>query len=203
MAVDDELSQIGRRVREKREEAALTLQELARRSGVATSTIQKVETSQMIPSVAIVMKIARGLGCRASTLVDGSGDEDELSLVHLRADERHLVGRADKLTVERLSGDLFAPALEAWRVRLQPGVSSGAGSIRYEGEELVVCESGTVTFCVDEIDHRLRPGDTLHFKASLPHSWRNDGSAEARFVVTGTLPQKLRALIHDRVASAR
>jgi len=195
--VDEELQGISRRIREARERAELTLQELAHRSGVATSSIQKVETGQMVPSVAVVMKIARGLGVRAGELVDGAGN-DEVSLVHLRPQDRHPVGKPGELVVERMSGDLFAPALETWRVTIHPGATSGKAELRYDGEEWVLCEKGSVTFVVAGTAHRMRAGDTLHFKASLPHAWRNDGSVAARFLVTGTVPEKLRAALAHR-----
>ena len=60
--IDGELAQISRRIRRWREEKGLTLQQLAERSDLATSTVQKVETGQMIPSVAVLLKVARGLG---------------------------------------------------------------------------------------------------------------------------------------------
>jgi len=198
--VDRELARISQRIRASREAAGLTLQELAQKCGVATSTIQKVEKEQMTPSVAVILKIARGLGVRLSELVADAGDE--LEILHLRASERHPIGSPGKLVVERLSGDLFEPALETWRVTLHPGYSSGRGTIQYEGEEVVVCERGVVTFRVGEREFALRAGDTLHFKASLPHAWRNDGEAPARFIVTGTLPKKFRAMMHGRVADA-
>jgi transcriptional regulator with XRE-family HTH domain len=198
--VDAELARISQRVRRLRDEAGLTLQQLAGRSGVATSTIQKVETEQMIPSVAVLMKIARGLGRRVSELVDGGGDE--LESVHLPAEQRHPIGTPGQLLVERLSGDLFDPALETWRVTLHPGVSSGHDAIHYDGEELIICEEGTVVFRLGAREVTLRAGDTLHFKASIPHHWRNDSQAPTRFTVTGTLPNKFRAAMHGRVALA-
>ena len=196
--VDRELARISQRIRESREAAGLTLQELARRSGVATSTIQKVEKEQMTPSVAVILKIARGLGVRLSELV--LDPTDAIEILHLRAGDRRPIGAPGKLVAERLSGDLFEPALETWRVTLYPGFSSGRGTIQYEGEEVVVCERGVVIFHVGERDHVLRAGDTLHFKASIPHSWRNEGDGPARFIVTGTLPKKFRAMMHGRVA---
>jgi quercetin dioxygenase-like cupin family protein len=87
-------------------------------------------------------------------------------------------------------------------VTLWPGASSGRGSIRYDGEELVICEKGSVTLHVGEAEIVLRAGDTLHFKASLPHAWRNDGAAAARFTLTGTLPEKFRAAMRGRLAAA-
>ena len=195
-----ELRGISERVRRLRDERGLTLQELAGKSGVATSTIQKIETAQMVPSVAVLLKVARGLGCRPAELIHDGGDG--LDAIHLRPEERHPVGVADRVVVDRLSGDLSDPALESWRVTLHPGESSGTGDIQYDGEELVLCEEGEVVFRVGASEHRLRAGDTLHFKAALPHAWRNDGNAPARFVVTGTLPHQFRRAMRGlRVAS--
>ena len=198
--VDQELTRISQRIRASREAAGLTLQELAHKSAVATSTIQKVEKEQMTPSVAVILKIARGLGVRLSELVVDASDE--LEILHLRAADRHPIGAPGKLVVERLSGDLFEPTLETWRVTLHPGFSSGRDTIQYAGEEVVVCERGVVIFRVGDRDFALRAGDTLHFKASIPHSWRNDGEKPARFIVTGTLPRKFRAMMHGRLANA-
>lgn len=198
-AVDQELARISQRIREARDAAGLTLQELAANSGVATSTIQKVETEQMIPSVAVVLKIARGLGTHVSQLVQ-EGDES-LEVSHVSARERHEIGKKGKLLVERLSGDLLEPALEMWRVTLHPGVSSGRQAIEYDGEEIAICEAGEVTFCLGEQEYLLATGDSLHFKASIPHFWRNDGSSPARFTVTGTLPRKFRAALRQQMGS--
>jgi len=196
--VEAELARIGQRVRRWRAERGLTLQELARRSGLATSTVHKVESAQMIPSVAVLLKLARGLGRRPAELVHDEGAAVEW--VHLRAGSRAPVGVEDRLVVERLSGDLFDPVLEAWRVTVHPGVSGGDDAIEYEGEELVIVEAGRVVFRVGDHEHALDAGDTLHFKARAPHGWRNDSDAPARFVVIGTLPRPLRAAMRGRLA---
>lgn len=198
-AVDEELARISQRIREARDGAGLTLQELAAKSGVATSTIQKVETEQMIPSVAVILKIARGLGMHVSQLVQEG--EETLEVSHISARERHEIGSKDKLIVERLSGDLLEPALEMWRVTLYPGVSSGRQAIEYDGEEIAVCEAGQVTFCLGEQEYVLATGDSLHFKASIPHFWRNDGDSPARFTVTGTLPRKFRVALRQQMGA--
>jgi transcriptional regulator with XRE-family HTH domain len=195
--LDGELARIGQRVRRWREERHFTLQELARRSGLATSTVHKVESAQMIPSVAVLLKLARGLGRRPAELVHDESAAAELA--HRPAGARTSVGVEGQLVVERLSGDLLDPALEAWRVTVHPGVSGGE-DVRYEGEELVWVEEGEVTFRVDGRDVVLGAGDGLHFKARMPHGWRNASDAPARFVVVGTLPRELRAALQGRVA---
>lgn len=197
--IEGELARINQRVRQWREEQGLTLQQLAERSDLAPSTVQKVETGQMIPSVAVLLKLARGLGRRVAELVHDA--DPERDLVHLRADQRAPLGVPDKMMVERLSADLAEPALEMWRVTLHPGVSSGRAPIQYEGEELALCERGQVAFRVGDEETILRTGDSLHFKATLPHSWHNPGRSPARFLIVGTLPQQLRRAIQRRVAA--
>ena len=196
-SIDGEIARINARIRRWREDAGITLQELGKRSGLATSTVQKVETGQMIPSVAVLLKLSHGLGRRPTELIR-EGDSD-LDIAHVRAEDRDRTGHEKSMVIERLSGDLSDPALEMWRIHLQPDASSGSGSIHYEGEQIVVCEKGRVTFTIGGDDYELEAGDSLHFKAHLPHSWQNRGRREARFTVTGTLPAKFRAMIRSRV----
>jgi len=199
--IESDLARISRRIREWRKQKGLTLQELAERSGLATSTIQKIEAGQMIPSVAVLLKVARGLGRRPAELVHDGANEPDAILV--RSGARHPVGVRGQMWVERLSGDLSGSALESWRVTLHPGVSSGRGTIQYDGEELVVCEAGSVTFRVGEDEHVLGPGDSLHFRASIPHRWRNDGAEVTRFTVTGTVPPSVRAAVQGPLRRLR
>ena len=192
--MDEALDQISRRVRRWREEQKLSLHELASRSEVAASTIQKIETGQMVPSVAVLLKVARGLGRRPAELVGDEPDEQEVVL--LRAKQHPTISHSKKARIERLSGDLFDPAIELWRIQLQPGAGSGKGEYAYDGEEVVICEEGQVTYRVTGEDHRLEAGDTLHFKAALPHQWWNSGDTTARFVVAGSYPKGLRSKLH-------
>ena len=195
--IDGEVARIAKRLRNAREAKMLTLHELARRSGVAASTIQKVETQQMVPTVAVLLKIARGLGQELGDLL--RSPSDDACVVHLRAEERHTVGGRSGLLAERLVGDIFEPVLEVWRLTHHPGSGSGRGRLSYEGESLVLCESGEITFRIGDEEFVLRPGDSLHFKRTAPHDWRNNGSEPAQFVVIGTLPRELRASLHKRL----
>jgi transcriptional regulator with XRE-family HTH domain len=199
-SIDGEIARISARIRRWREEAGLTLQELANRSDLATSTVQKVETGQMIPSVVVLLKLSHGLGRRPSELIR-EGDAD-LDIAFVRASERDRTGHEKSMVIERLSGDLSDSSLEMWRVHLHPEASSGSAPIHYAGEELVVCEKGRVVFTIGDEEYDLDAGDSLHFKAHLPHSWRNRGRRVAVFTVTGTLPARFRAMLRSRVTGA-
>jgi transcriptional regulator with XRE-family HTH domain len=198
--IDDQIATISQRIRRWREEKGLTREELGSRSGLATSTVHKVETGQMIPSVAVLLKLAHGLGRRPTEMIQDADADTVVAVV--RAGEREEVSLRERMTVERISGDVLDPTLEMWRVTLHPGMSSGHRPIQYDGEALIVCEKGRLTVRVGDEEHVLANGDAIHYKASIPHFWRNDGRAVARFTITGTLPRELRSLIHRRVAHA-
>ena len=195
--MDEALEHLSRRVRRWREELDLSLHELGARSDVAASTIQKVETGQMIPSVAVMIKIARGLDRRPSELVSDDSHEDDVVL--LRSKEHPVIGAGSKLRVERLSGDLFDPAIEVWRIKVAPGYGSGRGKYAYEGEEVVICEEGEGTFTIADQDYIVGVGDSLHFKANLPRQWWNSGDQAARFLIAGNFPKGLRSKLHREI----
>jgi quercetin dioxygenase-like cupin family protein len=197
-AVDAEIARLAQRVRQWREEAGYTLQELADRSDDATSTFLKVESFLLVPRVAVLLKFARGIGRSPCELVSEAPTEH--SVVHLEAADRHPVGNRRRMLVERLSGDLADAAVEMWRITVQPGYGSGRGTIAYSGEELVLGEQGELSFRIGEEEYRLRAGDVLHFKAQAPHSWRNEGKSAARFLILGTLSPALREALHRRIS---
>ncbi len=63
----------------------------------------------------------------------------------------------------------------------------------------MICEEGQVTYRVGGEDYVLEAGDTLHFKAALPHQWWNSGDTPARFVIAGSYPKGLRSKLHRQV----
>lgn len=200
IAVDEQIAQISRRIRHWRSEEDLTLQQLAERGGLATSTVQKVETGQMMPSVAVLLKLAHGLGRHIAELLDD--DDPSVDVFHSKGCERQSLRAGGRVVAERLSGNIARCALETWQVTLEPGASSGSDPIRYDGEQVVICEDGVVTFRMDQDEYVLERGDSLHFRASIPHAWYNRGEVTARFSITGTMPVVFRSLMKAQIASA-
>lgn len=63
------LAELSNYIRRAREKIGLTLNELSEQSGVAPSTIQKIESRQIIPSIAVILKIAAGLGVETGEMI--------------------------------------------------------------------------------------------------------------------------------------
>lgn len=178
------LRKMAERLRRTREEAGLSLRQLAERAGVAASTIQKVESGKIVPSVAVMVRLADALNRRAAHFIEDDGQT--LTDVRLlrRGSGRRVGKPAAPVIFEHIAEPLLDPRMEAFRVTVKPGAHSGGEEpITYRGEEIVLCTRGTLVFEMRGQEYRLRPGDTLHFKGNIPHTWRNPGPGEAEMIM--------------------
>ena len=67
----DFLSQLGEQLRARRQDAGLTVQQLADRSGVSRRMLTQIELGQANPSLVTVDKVARALGTDFASLARG------------------------------------------------------------------------------------------------------------------------------------
>ena len=180
LEIDAYLDKIATRLRAWRSAQGMTLQQVASRSGVAASTIQKVESQQMVPTIAVLFKIARGLGRSPVDLLDDASGLPEV--FHRSSSEDD----ADAATTHKLTGRLANAQLSTWRVRHGPGEGAEAPHLGPRGEVLIICESGRLEASVGERTFTLEPGDSLHCKTRQGLGWRATGDGPAEFMVIGT-----------------
>lgn len=176
------LARLGEKVAAARRAAGISMAELAARSGVAASTVHKVEAGVMVPGVAVLLKIAAGLGRPVSGFLDDSPATGCLQIVAAR--DRPLIrSPSHKIRIQRLAGPLPGSTLEAYLLVLAPGAHSGSEPFVHRGAEIANCLSGRIRFTVDGQDVMMGPGDTLHFRGGLAHRWRQVGRERARLVL--------------------
>jgi len=183
-----EMELIATRIRRWREDAFLTLQELATRAGVSASTIHKVENNQTIPTLTVFLKIAAGLGRSPADLLDNDSKPGRLAVT--RAGERKVFDALDGHRLERLAGELVTPELDMWRSTIGPGIAADMAPLKGDGEAILVVEQGELLVWVDDEEFRLGPGDAIHHKASLGRRSLNDGSEPVRIILAMSRPRR-------------
>jgi transcriptional regulator with XRE-family HTH domain len=95
------LADMAQQIRTCRAQEGLTLQKLAARSGVAASTIHKIEAQQMVPTVSVLFKIAKGLDRRPEELIRDAIVLVEMGAIDLQAGKRRiLLDTGDCIEVE-------------------------------------------------------------------------------------------------------
>jgi transcriptional regulator with XRE-family HTH domain len=201
--IESELGHLARRIRKWRADAGLTLHVLGARSGVAASTIHKIENCQTVPTIAVLLKVVHALGREPEALLLDS--HDTTNVVHTSASERRELDSETGSKIEQLSRGIATGTLDVWRITHPPGQGMDPDHtdfrFRYDGELLILCEEGILSVKVGNTSYALGPGDTLHFKTSLPHLWRNAGSAPAQALLFGSRPGGLHRGIAQGIKS--
>ena len=66
---------------------------------------------------------------------------------------------------------------------IEPNMNNISDPVSHSGEEFIYCLKGKLEYFVGESSFILEPGDRLLFKASQPHSWRNQGPEHAEMIL--------------------
>src|SRR6185312_9354673 len=102
--MDDVIAGIGAKIRLLRQGESMSLAQLAERSGVSAAAIHKIERNTMVPTITVLMKLARSLDRSVSYLVD---EEATLTspVALVRAKERDpLFASRNGVVMENLAG---------------------------------------------------------------------------------------------------
>lgn len=190
--IEARVAELSERIRRWRGDMGLTLVELGAKSGVAPSTIQKIECQQMTPSIAILLKIAYGLGIEAGDLI-APHDLSKLNIVVQQAGEHASIKASPKLKFEQLSANIRGSEVECWRVVIARGYKTTLSQPQMIDEQIIVCERGDVELVLDQEAYSLSSGDTLHCRSRLLHGVRNQGKVEAAYIVSGRFPHSVRS----------
>ena len=175
---------LGARVRALRDASALSLRDLAARSGVSAPMLSQVERGDTSPTLTVAARIAAGLDLRLSQLLrlDESG-----AVTVVRAGERQRGGNTRRgHRFEVMTSGQPGQRAELSRHTLAPGGATGAPDdppMHEPGSrETALVEQGTVVLVCDGQRYELGTGDCVTFDADLPHHFENPGKAEAAFL---------------------
>ncbi len=176
-------AELGRRVaenlRHRRKVLGMSLDDLARSSGVSRAALSQIETCKSNPTVGLLWKIAVGLGVPFAELI-GAPVKGTVSILR-RGDAQVLRSTDGKLESRPLAPAGVSPLVEVYELRLLARSSHQAEAHAPGTHEIVVVLSGVLRMRVGEELHELGPGDTISFAADGPHAYENPGGSEARY----------------------
>ena len=165
-----------RRLRKQRE---LSLDDLAARSGVSRASLSQIETCKTNPTIAILWKIAAGLGVPFAALL---GEATVERVRTLRKGDAQVLRSADgRMESRPLMPAGASPQVECYELRLAPrGVAPSEAHAKGTAECLIVL-TGILRLHVADQVYELAAGDSVYFEADVPHAYENPGRTEARY----------------------
>lgn len=171
---------VGTRLRNLRHDRGLSLRALAELCELSPNTISLIERGATSPSVSTLQRLATALGTPITSFF--AEEPERESVILTRANERIRSGSAS-VTLESLGYGLKEQSCDPFHVTLRAGASSGRQVMTHVGSELVFCLEGLVDYEISGEHYRLKPGDSLLFRAELPHRWSNPNSKPAIFLM--------------------
>lgn len=171
---------IAARLRQLRRERGATLATVAEGVGVSATHLSRLEKGERLPSVGLLLELARSYGLTLSQLV---GDEVPERGCVVRGAEAPLHEGAE---VRYASMAAFPGLINVARIEVDPGRQ--APTVHHPGEEWLYVLGGRASLRLGDEVVDLRAGDAAHFNASLPHGIRNDTKKMLQLLVVSVAP---------------
>lgn len=172
----------GKRLKQLRQEQALTLEQLAERSGVSKSMISKIERQEATPTTTVLSRLAEALEVSISGLV-GAVVPGEARLIR-HADQP--VFRDPKNGFERRSLSPLFPSRGVDLVlnTLPPHQTTGVFQAHPDGvEEHLAVTEGSLLLRLGDTTHALSEGDAMFFHGNVEHEFTNPGATPCRYFI--------------------
>ena len=187
------LTPVGERIKQVREQAGLSLQDLAERTGYSAALLNQIENHMVSPPLGALGKIAHALGVRIGDLW-GEGAGEPYAIV--RKGERRQVSRfaskegvAYGYTYESLGFGKKDRHIEPFLITLEPPTVPNPKPSVHEGEEFLFVLEGRMEVTLAGHTDVLEPGDSILYDASVPHRVTCHGGKPARILAVIWTPE--------------
>lgn len=163
---------LGERVRALRLGQSLTLEEASKLTGLARSTLSKIENEQISPTFSVVNKLVTGLGIDLPQLFTEPSNSAQPS--GRRDITRRSEGRPHPTATyehELLATDLSHKKMVPFTTRVRARAFEDFPEwIRHDGEEFLYVLSGAILFYTEFYEPvRLETGDSAYYDCTMGH----------------------------------
>ncbi len=164
---------LGERLREIRHAQQLTLEEVSRRTGVARSTLSKIENDLVSPSFLVVQKLMIGLELDMPQLLksprNAPCNAGRRDLTRRGEGEQHPTPTYEhELLSAQLAQKLMTPFKTIVRAR---SIKAFPNWVRHGGEEFLMVLEGSILLYSEFYEPlQLDAGDSLYFDSDMGHA---------------------------------
>ena len=177
---------LGNKIRKRRQERRLTLQELADLTGLSKPLLSQIENDQVTPPLATLLKIAKGLRVGIHFFFEDEGDRRKYVLT--RGEEGMVSQRRPKSDAPEgyryrsLAPGIRHKQIEPFLVEFDLKEWQDSCFYNHEGEEFLYILEGELEFHYGEEVLRLIPVDSIFYDSSTPHGYVSMGEKKAKAV---------------------
>ena len=178
--MNDQIKDIGMRLRTLREDMEISAEEMAAKLEVDLDTYNSYENGDQDFSFSVIYNAADILGVDVLDLI--SGNAPTLSMCSMvKKGKGYSVKRDEEYDYKHLAYTFRNKKAEPFLVTItpddKPPVMHG-----HEGQEFNYVLSGKMMLYIGDISYELSKGDSVYFDASIPHAEVAIGDKETQFI---------------------
>ncbi|WP_431075594.1 helix-turn-helix domain-containing protein [Microbacterium phyllosphaerae] len=163
--IETELSQIAPRLRHARQKKNITLEDLAKSTGISKSTLSRLESGQRKPSLELLLPVVAALAISLDDIVTSPKIDDP------RVPQR--ATRTEGRTLTRLSQPHSEP--QAFKITI-PATERDPVLRTHDGYEWIYVLNGRLRMVLGEHDIVMGPGEAAEFDTKNPHWFGSAGN---------------------------
>lgn len=175
--------ELGRRIKQKRLEKRMTLQELADKSGVSKGLVSQIENGRSIPSLPVMLGIIQSLEIEVSEFFQGLSLLEPTILVNRKGDYVPFEKEDAKgFNYRRMMMRNLPPSTVDFAL-LELSTDSYREEVTTDAYEFIYIIKGETDYRVNGQTLHLNEGDSLFFDGRLAHVPKNTSSSECLLLV--------------------
>ena len=172
---------LGARVRDIRKSRGWTLKEVATRTGLAISTISKMERGEISLTYDRFMRLAQGLGMDVGELFDATAEGFTAGTVSVTRSGDAPLHRSDTYDYDMLASDMSGKHMVPMVGRIKAhSFAKFEDYISHPGEEFIYVLEGEITVHLKGKDPiPLAKGDSIYFDSGIGHAYVSGSQKDA------------------------
>jgi transcriptional regulator with XRE-family HTH domain len=180
--MDEQLKQIGERLRGLREVLDIPVEDVAALCGITVNHYEKMESGESELSVANLQKIAKKYGVSLDVLM--FGEEPKMNAYFLtRKGQGKSVERRKAYQYESLASGFRGRKADPFIVTVEPKPANTPKEMNsHPGQEFNMVLEGTMELTIGSKSLVLNEGDSIYFDATHPHGMRTLNEKPVRFL---------------------
>ncbi|MBB6623547.1 helix-turn-helix domain-containing protein [Clostridium gasigenes] len=161
---------IGNKLKSIRNERNLSLDEVAKLTGVSKAMLGQIERAQSNPTVSTLWKISTGLKVSFSFFVDEN--QDDLKVIY-QNDISPIIEENNRMKLYPIFPFDSNKGFEIFTIELGPGCNHISTPHNDGVEEYIIVTEGQIEITINDKKFILQKGNSIRFMANKPHSYKN------------------------------
>ena len=176
------LNLLPKRLKKARQTQGLSLDAVAKLSGVSRSMVSQIERGESSPTIATLWNLTRAVQVDFAGLLDDTTAAAEIEVIR-SADAPTIESRGSGCVIRILSAPEQAGAHEVYELSFSPNGALDSQAHRRGAYEQLTVTEGRIEVTSGDNACQLEPGDTARYAADVPHAIRASGAAKAFLIV--------------------